>query len=70
MINRGLIQPNILLHFKDFGFDSMPDIQNMIRRFDRLELVYFALEIIYDKKLSSGYCDICSRLFPLDKGKK
>lgn len=70
MKNRGLIQPNILIHFKDFGFESMPDIQNLIRRFDRLELVYFALEIIYDKKLSSGYREICSRLFPYDKGSK
>lgn len=70
MINRGLIQPNILIHFKDFGFDTKPDIQNLIRRFDRLELVYFALEIIYNRKLSTGYHEICSRLFPHDKGKK
>lgn len=70
MNNRGLIQPNILIHFKDFGFDSIPDIQNLIRRFERLELVYFALEIIYDKKLSLGYREICSRLFPYDNGAK
>ncbi|MDE6695570.1 MAG: hypothetical protein K2K25_01690, partial [Muribaculaceae bacterium] len=68
MKNRGLIQPNILIRFNDFGFDSMPDIQNLIRRFDRLELVYLALEIIYDRKLSSGCREICSRLFPKDKG--
>ncbi len=70
MKNRGLIQPNILIHFNDFGFDSMPDIQNLIRRFDRLELVYFALEIIYNRKLSSGCSEICSRLFPYDNGTK
>lgn len=70
MKSRGLIQPNILIHFNDFGFDSMPDIQNLIRRFDRLELVYFALEIIYDRKLSCGCREICSRLFPYDKGAK
>ncbi len=70
MKNRGLIQPNILIHFNDFGFDSKPDIQNLIRRFDRLELVYFALEIIYNRKLSLGCHEICSRLFPNDKGAK
>lgn len=70
MNNRGLIRPNILIHFKDFGFDSMPDIQNLIRRFDRLQLVYFALELIYNRKLSLGYREICSRLFPYDKGEK
>lgn len=70
MKNRGLIQPNILIHFNDFEFDSKPDIQNLICRFERLELVYFALEIIYNRKLSLGCREICSRLFPNDKGAK
>ena len=46
MNNRGLIQPSILIHFNDFGFDTIPDIQNLLGRFERLELVYLALEII------------------------
>ena len=43
MKKRGLIQPNILIHFKDFDFDKTPDIKSLIGRFDRLELIYFAL---------------------------
>ena len=70
MKKRGLIQPNILIHFKDFNFDKIPDIQSLIGRFERLELVYFALEIINNKSLSSGYRKICSRLFPFDNGEK
>lgn len=70
MNNRGLIQPAILIHFNDFGFDKTPDIQDLLNRFDRLELVYFALEIIYNKKLSKGYRELCSRLFPHDNGLK
>lgn len=69
MRDRGLIQPNILIHFKDFGFDSIPEVQTLIRRFDRIELTYFALEIIYNKKLSLGYREICSRIFPYDNGR-
>lgn len=70
MKKRGLIQPNILIHFKDFDFDKTPDIKSLIGRFDRLELIYFALEIINNKSLSSGYREICSRLFPFDKGEQ
>ena len=61
MKKRGLIQPNILIHFKDFNFDKIPDIQSLIGRFERLELVYFALEIINNKSLSS-----CSVLKNID----
>lgn len=70
MNNRGLIQPNILIHFNDFGFDETPDLQSLLQRFDRLELVYLALEIIYNKRLSNGNRELCSRLFPYDKGRK
>ena len=70
MNNRGLIQPSILIHFNDFGFDTIPDIQNLLGRFERLELVYLALEIIYDRNLVKGYRNICARLFPNDSGKR
>lgn len=68
MNHKMLIHPNILLGFADLGFSPSLNIDDLISRFDRLELVYFALEIIYNRELSIGYEKICSRLFPNDNG--
>lgn len=70
MISGGLLQPNILIQLDVLGIGEVHEIKKMLARFERIELVYLALEIIYDKELSKGYRKLCSRLFPEDNGEK
>ena len=44
---KGLPHLNILLKFKDLGFEPSRDLSSIVYRFNRLELVYLDLELIY-----------------------
>lgn len=65
---KGLPHLNILLKFKDLGFEPSRDLSSIVYRFHRLELVYFALELIYRNELWQGYKNFCKRICPFDNG--
>ena len=65
----GILEPSVILKFKDLGFKNTPNLSNLVYRFERLELIYFALEIIYKRELSIGYENFCKRVYPQDNGK-
>lgn len=63
------IQPTVLLKLQDLGETGASDLQSLVYQFERIELVYFALELIYNQELSIGYDNFCKRISPQDDGK-
>lgn len=63
------IEPSILLKLCDLNEDDAPDLQTLVYQFPRIELIYFALEWIYNRDLSIGYVNFCKRISPQDDGK-
>lgn len=70
MVNKHkYIEPSILLKLCDLNEDDALDLQTLVYQFPRIELIYFALEWIYNRDLSIGYVNFCKRISPQDDGK-
>lgn len=63
------VEPSVLLKLCDLKEDDAPDLQTLVYQFSRIELIYFALEWIYNRELSIGYVNFCKRISPQDDGK-
>lgn len=62
------IEPSILLRYSDFNFKHSSDLLSLVYRFSRIELIYFSLEIIYNRSLACGYNSFAKRIMPIDNG--
>jgi hypothetical protein len=62
------LEPSILIKFHDLDIHVDVNLEDLVKRFSKLELIYFALEIIYKTELSKGYQNFCRRIFPADNG--
>lgn len=62
------IEPAILLKLHDLHEIVAPELHTLVYQFERKELIFFALEWIYNHELSNGYENLCKRISPNDNG--